>query len=173
MFGCESEKATDEGIALLCEKTFGVELYAFYWGVSEDAMFGTEGHDFIFIGPSGNFKIFMIKCIWFDYQAVVTRGGEGVGHILKDGFAIMMHGACLAMHEAVVGANGHAKRLCDRLVSEADTEDWDFACECFDDVTADACFVGSARSWGDNDVVGVEGFGLLNRDFIVSEYLQV
>src|SRR3954468_6295790 len=51
--------------------------------------FVTDAHNFVVVGPGGDF-IFTWQGAVLDDQAVVTRGGEGVRHPAVNRFAIVM-----------------------------------------------------------------------------------
>jgi hypothetical protein len=140
-----------------------VELHAV-----EGPGFVADAHDFVFLGPSGDFEVGGDGS-GADDEAVVAGGVEGVGQAGEDALVVVEDGGDFAVHEAPVAFHGAAPGEADALVAEADAEGGEFWAEVLEDGGGDAGFPGAAGSGGDDDMGGVEGFDFVDGGFVVSE----
>ena len=154
-----------EAFALLGEEAFGMVLDAFQGpGLVADA------HDFVVVGVGGDFE-FGGEGAVADDEGVVAGGGKRIGHSGVDRFAIVVDLIGFAVHEPGGSFDDCAADVADALMAQADSQDGDAWAEMADDVVADAALFGRAWAGGDDDVGGMEGFDLVEGDFVVAEYL--
>ena len=66
-----------------------------------------------------------------------------------------------------------AEGLSNRLVAEADPENGNFSGKSGDSLNRDACLVRCAWSGTDNQIIGAPPLDLLQRDFVISEYMNL
>jgi hypothetical protein len=78
---------------------------------------------------------------------VVSSCDEWVGQIGKHSFSIVANPIGFAVHEFGRSDDFPAEGLSDRLMSQANAQDWEFAMKFFDDFDADSGFVGRAGAW--------------------------
>ena len=131
----------------------------------------TQAHDgaaaVFFGGPGADFQ-FGGQIFFLDDERMIARGRHGHGKALEDGSVVVHDCAGLAMHEMSGANHASAEGFADRLMSEADSEHWDFSCEVADELDADACFMGRAGPWRDDDLFRSHLLDLANRDLIVA-----
>src|SRR5438067_4591171 len=77
------------------------------------------------------------------------------------------------MHNSIGSHYFAAKCSSDRLMSEADTQDRDLACEMPDYIDADSRLLRCARPGRDHDPLRVEFLDLLNRGLIVAAHYHL
>src|SRR6476646_6997728 len=81
-----------------------------------------DGHDFARsvwrVAPSGDDEIGMER-VGLDHQAVIARGFERILKPLEQPLAVMMNPIGFAVHQAFGANDAAARRLSDRLMSQA------------------------------------------------------
>jgi hypothetical protein len=125
-----------------------MELHAF-----DGAMPVAQAHDgagAVFFGGPGADLEFGGEIFFFDDERVIACGRHGHGQALKDGSVVVHDGAGFAVHKIGCANYVAAEGFADGLVSEADSEDWNFSGEVADEIDADAGFARRARA-GRND----------------------
>ncbi len=130
-----------------------------------------DAHNFFVVGPTADFK-FRGQSALLDNEAVVARGGEGVGHAGVDRFAVVVDLVGFAVHEAFGANDFGAGDEADALVAEADAENGEIGAELSDDVVGDTALFGRAGAGADDDVGGLERFDFVGGDFVVAEDLD-
>jgi hypothetical protein len=155
-----------EFFALFGEEAFGVVLDAFH-----RPGFVADAHDLVVVGPGGDF-VFGGKGAGADDQAVVSRGGEGVGHAGVDGFAIVVDLVGFAVHEAGGSLDDCAGAETDALMAQANAEQGDFGTEVADDLVGDTTFARGAGAGGDDNMGGIQLGHLIDGDFIIAKNLE-
>ena len=142
-----------------------MELHAFYRKV---AVTKPHDHGLTVLFATGRDLELSGQTLFFDDQRMITvchhRGIDSA----EDRAAVMLYHAGFAVHDAI-GADYHsAERGTDRLVPEADPQDWNFSGKVADEVERDAGFVRRAWSGGQDDLTWNHVFDLIDRDLIVT-----
>ena len=79
----------------------------------------TDPHDFSFLGPSGNFKIRVVKGLSSDDKRVIPGGVERMRHADKKPAAIVMDGGNFAVHDPGVSDDFPAEIVANTLMPKA------------------------------------------------------
>jgi hypothetical protein len=99
---------------------------------------------------------------------MVAGGFERIGNIPKERIAVVLDGRGLAVHQAGCPDNFAAKDLTDALVTEADTQDRNARPKLADDIPRNTSIRGIARTRGNDNMGGLQGFHFLWGDYIVA-----
>ena len=156
------EEILQQGVAVLREDRFGVELHAL------DIVFPVaHAHDFAVVRPRRHFQAGRQRGA-FDRQRVVADHCEGAGQAFEDAHARMRDEGSLAMHDLLGADDFTAKRFADGLVAQAHAQYRLLAGEVLEHFHRNACLCRRFRAGRDADAVRVQRFDLLDRDFIVA-----
>src|SRR5215472_11828066 len=106
-------------------------------------------------------------------ERVVASGRERILESAEYARAVVLHRGQLAVHHTPRPDDPSPEGLTDRLVTEADAEDWNFTCEALDQWHTDTRFRGRARSRREHDPFWFPGSDLLEGQRIVAIDLHV
>src|ERR1700747_199061 len=129
-----------------------MELHSF-----DGEFFMSQSHDDagpIFIGCPGAYFKFARQILLRDDERVIARGGHWRREASKDGPAIMLALAGFAMHQIPSPNPFASKGRADRLVPEADAQQWRLARKIADQLDADAGILRCTRSRRKYDALG-------------------
>ena len=102
-------------------------------------------------------------------ERVITHGFERRRDVFEDTLSVVSDGRRLAVHEARSAVHFAAVDGTEALMPEADSQHGDFAREVFDRFGRDAAiFERFAWTWGDDEVVRLEGNQFVQRDLVVA-----
>jgi hypothetical protein len=158
----EGEEILQELLAGLGQDGFGVELDAFQFVAAV-----ADAHDDAVLGFGGDGE-FAGERFSFDDQRVIAGGGERVGEFAEDAFGIVLDRAGLAVEKFGSADHFATESGADRLVTEADSEDWEFAGESADQVDADAGILRGAGAGRDYDALGFAASDFVYGNFVVA-----
>ena len=145
------EKILEQLFAMLGQNGLGMELHAIGWVL---AMF--ERHDLAFGSLRDNFEFGGDGFV--DHERVIAHGFERRRNIFEDTLSVVSDRRSLAVHEARSAVHFAAVDCAEALMSEADAEHGNFAREVFDGFGGNAAiFDGFAWTWGDDEMVRLEG----------------
>ena len=159
-------------MALFGHDRLGVELHAF-----DGQGLVAHAHDFfngavVVAGPGSHFQA-IGQGVFVDHQAVVTGSLQGIVQAAEHAYIIVVHRRHLAMHHLAGPDDIAAVHLADGLVAQANAQDRQLAGEVANGVHGDARLIRGARARGNHQPLGLQGFNLLNGDFVVAVYLHV
>ena len=104
---------------------------------------------------------------------MITSSSHGGLKTAEDSLAIMLHFAGFAVHQVwrthYVASEGRSNRL----VSEANAEDWHFAGEIPDQWNRDTGLLWGAGSGRKHNPIRIHGFHLSRRDLVVTPHLDL
>jgi hypothetical protein len=132
-----------------------------------------ESHNGLAVGGAGgNFELGW-ETFFGDYERVVAGAGHRGGDVFKDGPAVVLDLAGLAVHELGSADYVAAEGCTDGLMAEADAEDGDDggdsgAGKVLDEPDADAGVLRSAGAGRDEDAVGMQGFDFGGGELVVA-----
>src|SRR6266567_6195738 len=106
-----------------------------------------------FGGPGADFQLCR-QILFLNDQRMVARGCHRHRETLKDGSVVVNDRTGLAVHEMRRSNHVAAEGFADGLVSQANTEKWNFACKVADQIDADAGLTRCARPRGDDYAFG-------------------
>src|SRR5438045_898722 len=129
-------------------------------------------HDFILIGPTADLIVLRQRAL-LDDQAVIARGGEGVGHSLINRAAVVVDLIGLAVHQSFRADDFGATDESDALMAQAHAQERQLWTEMADNIVGNPTFAGRAWTWADDDVSGFEILDLIDRDLVVAEDLDL
>ena len=123
-------------------------------------------------GPGADFEIGR-QALFGDDERVIASCGQRGGNSAKNGLAVVFDQAGLAVHQCFCAYDVAAKSRADGLMTEADSEQGNFAGEMANQIDADAGVLGRAGTGRNQDTIGVERSDLADREFIVTAYLDL
>jgi len=148
-----------------------MELHSFYGELAV-----AQGHDDAgsvgVVSPGADGEIGG-QIFFGDDEGVIAGRGHGRGESAKDGLAVVLDGAGLAVHQVFGADDLSAKSCADGLMSEADAKHGNFAGEVADDVDADAGVLRSAGAGRDDDALGMHGCDFGDRHLVIAAHLDV
>src|SRR5690348_10470368 len=103
---------------------------------------------------------------------MITRRHEILCEAAEDCFAVVMNFAGFAMHDFGRADDASAERLADRLMSQANPQDRNFACKTLDQRLADAGLLRSAGAGRNYDSLWGEVFDFIEGDLVVAMDFQ-
>ncbi len=156
------EEQRHDGAAALGHEAFRVELNAPYW-----ARCMRDGHDLAVISPGAGLQSVGQRG-WIDGQRMIARDAHGGWGGREEAAAIMGNIRGLAMNDTPGGANGGAAGLCDALMPEANTEEWDAGRALFYEVETDSCVGGATGAGGDDHAARGGAEGVRYSQFVVA-----
>ena len=128
------------------------------------------------VRAGGNFKLFR-KPLFSNNQRVITRAGGSGRNASEQRVAVVLHLACLAVHQLWCTDHLAPKSRTDGLVAKADTQDGCGTllrvsciaiCEVADQIDRNSGILRCARPWRDQDAIGMERFDLRRRELIIA-----
>ena len=109
----------------------------------------------------------------FHDQRMVACSVKGIGQLMEDRFPVVPNLRRFAMHQPFGSNNIAAKCHGQRLVAEADAQERETPAKMPDGLDRHARFHRCAGSRRNDDAAGLQGFDLVDRNFIVAEYPDV
>jgi len=138
-----------------------MELHAF-----EGQLAVAQAHD-EGVGLGGDFE-FAGQSFFLHDQGMVARGYEVLRQFAKNGLAIVMDAAGFAVHQRRGAHYLATEGVANRLMAEADAENWYLSGELADDVDANAGILRFAGAGGDHDTLRFLGGDLIERNLVVA-----
>ncbi len=135
----------------------------------------TDAHDLAVsagVRPCGDGQFFG-KGWWINHQTVIARGGEWGNKFREKSLTVVLDLVRLTVHQFWGANNFSTESLTDGLVTEADAKQRDATGKMFHAIDADASFVWSARSRGNQDSCRRHLVNLFHRNFVISEHTHV
>ena len=127
-----------------------------------------EAHDDA-VGFGGDFEAARQRAV-FDDERMIARGFEVLREIAKNGFAVVMNFAGLAVHDFFCADDFAAEGVADGLMAEANAENGDFPGEALDDGNAQAGFARGAWAGRNNDALGAHARDFVESDLVVAAH---
>ncbi|MNZ47220.1 hypothetical protein D3C78_649270 [compost metagenome] len=125
-------------------------------------------HRTVFKGsPGGHFQA-LGQGFTLDHQRVVAGHGQRVVEAVKYAQVFVENRAGLAMHDLAGPHDITAKGLANGLVAQADTENRQLAGKVQDSFDGNTGLGRGARTRGNHDALGVQGFDLGDGQFVVA-----
>src|SRR6185437_4176717 len=168
--GLEGEKILEQQAAGFSEHAFRVKLDAFH-GVTAVPQPHNYARAIVFAGFGADFKI-RGQALFGDDERVVAGGRQRLGRTAKEGSAIVLDFADLAMHHLRRAHNLAPEGGADGLVSQADTQNRLLAGKMANQFNADAGFM--RRTWAgrNQDVAGIESFNIPDGNLVIAAHLN-
>ena len=117
--------------------------------------------------PGADFKV-VGQTVFRDDQGVVAGGGHRRSESAKDGLAVVLDLAGLAVHQIFRPNHPAAECRADRLVAKTDAEQWQLAGKMPDQFNADPGFLRSARPGGNHDAFRTHCLDFFDGHFVVA-----
>src|SRR5688572_28517072 len=127
----------------------------------------TQAHDFAIIGPGSDFKTFAQRGSFYRQRAV-TRGAETTWHVCEHTGRGVLYRRNLAVHQRLGTDDLSAKRLPDRLMTEAYAENRYSLGKALQQSQRNARFVRRTRAGRNTDPLGCKLFDLIKCDLVVA-----
>ena len=136
-------------MALLAQNTLRMELHAL-----DVERLVAQPHDLVeraisMLAPGGDLEA-VGQRLALHHQRMISGHPQGILETAEYPFAAMANQGGLAMHYLTRANHAGTKRLRQRLMTKADTENGQLASEMGDGVERDACLVGSTGAGRDN-----------------------
>jgi len=122
----------------------------------------------IFIGRPGAYFQIVRQVLFGNDERVISRGSHGRGESFKNSLAIVLDLARFAMHQIPSPNHFAAKGCADRLVSEANAQQWRLARKMADQLDADARVLRCARSRRNYDAFGMHYLNFVDGHFVIA-----
>src|SRR3989344_3895959 len=126
-----------------------------------------DAHDLAVLGPSRDLQN-LRQMVRFDGKAVVAGGRERGFQPREDTRVRVMDETGFPMHEGAGANDFAAKRLADRLMAEADAEDWQGFRRMADESEADPGFIWRTRPGRQQDGLRPQAQRLIDGDRIIA-----
>jgi len=122
----------------------------------------------VFIGCPGAYFQVARQILLRDDKRVIARGSHGRREPSKDGPAIVLDLAGFAMHQIPSPNHFASKGRADRLVPEANAQQWRLARKVADQLDADAGILRCTRSRRDYDALGMHCLNFFDGHFVIA-----
>src|SRR6266581_6336243 len=162
----KSEEIAQELHAHFGEHGFGMELHAF-----ERQLAVAQPHNEP-VGLGGDLE-FAGQTLFLHDEGMVARGHEVLRQFAKDGLAIVMDAAGLAVHQRRGAYYFAAEGITNGLVAEADAKDGNLARELADDVDANAGVLRLSGTGRDHDALRLFRGDLIEGDLVVAANFEI
>ena len=166
----QAEEILDHLFAGRCQHALGMELHSLNRKLSM-AEAHNDASAILIACPGTDFEVAR-QVAFPDDQGVITSGSKRRVNSPKDGSPVVFHRAGLAVHQSFGADHLPTESLADRLMSEADTEDRNFAGKVADQFDADPGVLRRARARGNDDALGIETRYLVHAEFVVPPYFD-